>query len=147
MTPPEAATVTTDEITGAGVPGGGSEELISGMLARGYRLEFAQRLYEQIKGFGSYGFPESHSASFALLAYASAYLKRHHPAAFVCGLLNSLPMGFYGPAQLIQDAAHFALSGSNISCSVMSIIKSQNRLGWYSNSPSISQICIVYHSI
>lgn len=80
------------------------KELIEGMLSRGYQQEFAERLYEQIKGFGNYGFPESHSASFALIAYASAYLKKHHTAAFTCGLLNSLPMGFYGPPQLIQDA-------------------------------------------
>lgn len=61
-------------------------------------------MFEQIKGFGGYGFPESHSASFALIAYASAWLKRHHPAALYCGILNSLPMGFYQPYQLIQDA-------------------------------------------
>ncbi|MCL4104340.1 UNVERIFIED_CONTAM: hypothetical protein GTU68_047302 [Idotea baltica] len=80
------------------------KKLIDGMLQRGYDLDFAKRLFEQIKGFGGYGFPESHSASFALLAYFSAWLKRHHPAAFYTGLLNSLPMGFYSPSQLIQDA-------------------------------------------
>jgi len=79
-------------------------KLIQGMLKRGYDENFARRLFEQIKGFGGYGFPESHSASFALLAYFSAWLKRHHPAAFYVGLLNSLPMGFYSPSQLIQDA-------------------------------------------
>ncbi len=79
-------------------------KLIQGMLQRGYDEGFARRLFEQIKGFGGYGFPESHSASFALLAYFSAWLKRHHPAAFYVGLLNSLPMGFYSPSQLIQDA-------------------------------------------
>ena len=79
-------------------------KLVQGMLARGYEEDFAKRLFEQIKGFGGYGFPESHSASFALLAYVSAWLKRHHPAAFYCGLLNSQPMGFYSPSQLIQDA-------------------------------------------
>ena len=79
-------------------------KLISGMLERGYDEEFARRLFEQIKGFGGYGFPESHSASFALLAYVSAWLKCHHPAAFFTGLLNSQPMGFYSPSQLIQDA-------------------------------------------
>ena len=78
--------------------------LVNGMLQRGYDEAFAKRLFEQIKGFGGYGFPESHSASFALLAYVSAWLKRHHPAAFYCGLLNSQPMGFYSPSQLIQDA-------------------------------------------
>ena len=80
------------------------KKLTRGMIARGYDEEFSQRLFEQIKGFGGYGFPESHSASFALLAYISAWLKRHHPAAFVAGLLNSQPMGFYSPSQLIQDA-------------------------------------------
>ncbi len=80
------------------------EKLTQGMIERGYNEDFARRLFEQIKGFGGYGFPESHSASFALLAYISAWLKRHHPAAFVVGLLNSQPMGFYSPSQLIQDA-------------------------------------------
>jgi len=79
-------------------------KLLDGMRARGYSAEFAQRIFQQIKGFGDYGFPESHSASFALLAYVSAWLKRHHPAAFCCALLNSQPMGFYGPSQLVQDA-------------------------------------------
>jgi len=78
--------------------------LVQGMLQRGYDEGFARRLFEQIKGFGGYGFPESHSASFALLAYISAWLKRHHPAAFYVGLLNSQPMGFYSPSQLVQDA-------------------------------------------
>ena len=78
--------------------------LIGGMLARGYSTAFAQAIYRQILGFGEYGFPESHSASFALLVYVSAWLKRHEPAAFCCGLLNSQPMGFYAPSQLVQDA-------------------------------------------
>jgi error-prone DNA polymerase len=80
------------------------EKLIQGMLNKGYSRDYAERLFEQMKGFGSYGFPESHSASFAILAYFSAFLKRHHTAAFYCALLNSQPMGFYAPAQLIQDA-------------------------------------------
>ena len=87
---------------------GGLEEferkLIDGMLARGHDLQFAKRVFAQIKGFGEYGFPESHAASFALLVYVSAWLKRHHPAAFYCALLNSQPMGFYTPSQLVQDA-------------------------------------------
>ena len=66
--------------------------------------DFAERCFQQIEGFGSYGFPESHAASFALLVYASAWLKRHHPAAFACALLNSQPMGFYAPAQIVRDA-------------------------------------------
>ncbi len=80
------------------------QRLISGMLARGYKREFAQQIYGQILGFGEYGFPESHSASFALLAYVSAWLKHHEPAAFLAALLNSQPMGFYAPSQLVQDA-------------------------------------------
>jgi error-prone DNA polymerase len=78
--------------------------IISGMLERGYELGFAQAICEQIKGFGEYGFPESHAASFALLTYASSWLKCHEPAAFLCALLNSQPMGFYSPSQLVQDA-------------------------------------------
>ena len=80
------------------------KKLVDGMLARGHDKTFAQRVFKQIKGFGDYGFPESHAASFALLVYVSSWLKCHEPAAFYCGLLNSLPMGFYSPAQLIQDA-------------------------------------------
>ena len=80
------------------------EKLLAGMAERGYPAELAERLYRQIEGFGDYGFPESHAASFALLAYVSAWLKRHHPAEFLCALLNSQPMGFYSPSQLVQDA-------------------------------------------
>ena len=79
-------------------------KLINGMLERGYTREFAEQVFMQVKGFGDYGFPESHSASFALLAYVSAWLKYYHPAAFCCALLNSQPMGFYQPAQLVNDA-------------------------------------------
>ncbi|HAJ43127.1 MAG TPA: error-prone DNA polymerase, partial [Alcanivorax sp.] len=78
--------------------------VIDGMRANGYSGDYARRLFEQMKGFGGYGFPESHSASFALLVYVSAWLKRHHTSAFYCGLLNSLPMGFYSPSQILQDA-------------------------------------------
>ena len=80
------------------------DKLITGMLERGHDPDFAERLYQQICGFGGYGFPESHAASFALLVYVSAWIKRHHPAAFYCALLNSQPMGFYSPSQLVQDA-------------------------------------------
>jgi error-prone DNA polymerase len=80
------------------------EKLKRGMQANGYSAEFADSIYRQILGFGEYGFPESHSASFALLVYVSSWLKRHHPAAFCAALLNSQPMGFYAPAQLVQDA-------------------------------------------
>jgi error-prone DNA polymerase len=78
--------------------------LMSGMRARGYSEDFAKRIFRQIQGFGEYGFPESHASSFALLAYASAWVKRHEPAIFTCALLNSQPMGFYAPAQLVRDA-------------------------------------------
>ncbi|OIR16486.1 error-prone DNA polymerase [mine drainage metagenome] len=80
------------------------QRLIDGMSARGYRQEFALQIFQQILGFGEYGFPESHAASFALLVYISAWLKCHEPAAFACALLNSQPMGFYAPTQLVQDA-------------------------------------------
>ncbi|MFC5488823.1 error-prone DNA polymerase [Dokdonella soli] len=80
------------------------EKIRGGMLARGYDEAYYERIFEQIKGFGEYGFPESHSASFANLAWASSWLKHYHPAAFTCALLNSQPMGFYQPSQLIQDA-------------------------------------------
>jgi error-prone DNA polymerase len=80
------------------------QRLKDGMRARGYPDEFAAQIYRQILGFGEYGFPESHSASFALLVYVSAWLKCHEPAAFLAGLLNSQPMGFYAPSQLVQDA-------------------------------------------
>ncbi len=79
-------------------------KFIAGMLNNGYELSFAEAAFEQIRGFGSYGFPESHAASFALLVYASAWLKCHYPAVFTAALLNSQPMGFYAPAQLIRDA-------------------------------------------
>lgn len=80
------------------------ERLISRMLAKGIPLEFAERVFQQIQGFGEYGFPESHAASFALISYASAWLKRHWPAEFTCSLLNAQPMGFYSPATIIEDA-------------------------------------------
>src|SRR5687767_5536559 len=80
------------------------ERLKSGMRANGYSAQFAEAIYRQILGFGEYGFPESHSASFALLVYVSSWIKCHYPAAFCAALLNSQPMGFYAPAQLVQDA-------------------------------------------
>jgi len=79
------------------------QKLITGMTSRGYAPQFAQQVFNQIKGFGEYGFPESHAASFALLVYVSAWMKCHHPAVFTCALLNSQPMGFYAPAQLVQE--------------------------------------------
>lgn len=80
------------------------DPLVEGMMARGYDRDFAERCYEQIKGFGEYGFPESHAQAFAWLTYVSSWLKCHHPAVFACALLNSQPMGFYAPAQLVGDA-------------------------------------------
>ncbi len=80
------------------------DKLISGMVANKYERDFAERIFRQIEGFGSYGFPESHAASFALIAYASAWLKCHHPDVFCAALLNSQPMGFYAPAQIVRDA-------------------------------------------
>jgi error-prone DNA polymerase len=78
--------------------------MVEGMVNRGYERDFAQNCFEQIKGFGSYGFPESHAAAFAQLVYVSSWIKHHHPAAFACALLNSQPMGFYAPAQIVRDA-------------------------------------------
>ncbi|WP_377512278.1 error-prone DNA polymerase [Octadecabacter sp. R77987] len=80
------------------------DKFIAGMLARDYTPEFAESCFSQIEGFGEYGFPESHAAAFAMLAYVSAWLKRHHPTAFACALLNAQPMGFYAPAQIVRDA-------------------------------------------
>ncbi len=79
------------------------DRILQGMSARGYNSEFAEQIFEQIKGFGSYGFPESHAASFALITYVSCWLKCHHPAAFTCALMNSQPLGFYSDNQLVQD--------------------------------------------
>jgi error-prone DNA polymerase len=80
------------------------DDMINGMISNGYTAEFAERTFNQIKGFGSYGFPESHAASFALIAYASAWVKRHHPDSFCAALLNAQPMGFYAPSQVARDA-------------------------------------------
>ena len=87
-----------------GTIGSFQEKFVSRMIARGYEEEFVLACFEQIKGFGSYGFPESHAASFALLVYVSAWIKKHHPAAFAAALLNSQPMGFYAPAEIVRCA-------------------------------------------
>src|SRR5205085_11205069 len=79
-------------------------KLIQGMLKNGYKMEYAQKVFKQLEGFGSYGFPESHAASFALLVYVSSWIKCYYPGVFACALLNSMPMGFYQPAQIIIDA-------------------------------------------
>ncbi|HET7084350.1 MAG TPA: error-prone DNA polymerase [Rhizomicrobium sp.] len=109
-----AAKFTPDEANGlrramatfrhVGTIGSFQEKFITRMTARGYEKSFAEACFEQIKGFGSYGFPESHAASFALLVYVSAWIKRHHPAAFAAALLNSQPMGFYAPAEIVRCA-------------------------------------------
>src|ERR1700736_3789373 len=80
------------------------DKLINGMIAKGYEKDFAEKTFSQLEGFGSYGFPESHAASFALIAYASSWLKCHHPDVFCAALLNAQPMGFYAPAQIVRDA-------------------------------------------
>jgi error-prone DNA polymerase len=110
----EAAKFTAEEANGLrrsmatfrnlGTIGKYESKLIGNMVARGYDPEFARSCFDQIKGFGSYGFPESHAASFAQLVYVSSWLKHYHPDAFCCGLLNSQPMGFYAPAQIVGDA-------------------------------------------
>ncbi|MBR1177677.1 error-prone DNA polymerase [Bradyrhizobium sp. KB893862 SZCCT0404] len=110
----EAAHFTSEEANGlrrsmatfrnVGTIGQYEEKLIGNMVARGYDPNFARSCFDQIKGFGSYGFPESHAASFAQLVYISSWLKHYHPDAFCCGLLNSQPMGFYAPAQIVSDA-------------------------------------------
>ncbi len=82
------------------------DKIVNGMTERGYEKRFAVQIFEQIKGFSEYGFPESHAASFALLVYASCWIKRHHPAEFLAAMLNSQPLGFYSPSQLVQDARH-----------------------------------------
>ncbi|WP_372574791.1 error-prone DNA polymerase [Ruegeria jejuensis] len=87
-----------------GTIGAFRDRFIGGMLNNGYELEFAKRCFSQIEGFADYGFPESHAAAFAMLVYVSAWLKCHHPAVFACALLNSQPMGFYAPAQIVRDA-------------------------------------------
>jgi len=110
----EAAKFTPEEANGLrrsmatfrniGTIGSFEQKMVGNMIARGYDATFAQNCFEQIKGFGSYGFPESHAAAFAQLVYVSSWLKHYHPDAFCCGLLNSQPMGFYAPAQIVGDA-------------------------------------------
>ncbi len=110
----EAAKFTSEEANGlrramatfrnVGTIGKFEDKMVGNMIARGYDPEFAKNCFNQIKGFGAYGFPESHAASFAQLVYVSSWLKHFHPDAFCCGLLNSQPMGFYAPAQIVGDA-------------------------------------------
>lgn len=94
------------------------EALIEGLTGHGYPMSFAQAICKQIEGFGEYGFPESHAASFAKLVYISAWLKCHHPSAFLCALLNSQPMGFYSPSQLVQDAKRHGVAALPVDVTV-----------------------------
>ena len=129
------------------------KKLIDGMRSRGYSKDFALRIFNQIKGFGEYGFPESHSASFALLAYASAWLKYYYHAAFTCALLNSQPMGFYRPDQLIQDAKKHNVEvhptdilHSEYDCKIIDLSEKKIRLGFRMvkgiNKTTATKICI-----
>jgi len=93
------------------------DKMVSRMVARGYTADFAQRCFNQIKGFGDYGFPESHAASFALLVYVSSWLKCHYPAVFAAALLNSQPMGFYAPAQIVRDAREHGVEAREVDVS------------------------------
>ncbi len=131
------------------------EKLTTNMRANGYPEEFIQRINRQIEGFGEYGFPESHAAGFALIAYVSSWLKHYYPAAFCCALLNSLPMGFYSPSQLVQDVQRH-----DVSVLPVDINASQwdSTLEWYQNKSAIrlgfrrvkglneeAALCIVQH--
>jgi len=108
------------------------KKLKEGMRRNGYSAEFADSIFRQILGFGEYGFPESHSASFALLAYVSSWLKHHHPAAFCAALLNSQPMGFYAPAQLVQDARRHGVEvrPADVACSSWDCTLEEGRSAW-----------------
>ncbi|MDT9000335.1 error-prone DNA polymerase [Paucibacter sp. APW11] len=107
------------------------DKILTGMRERGYQDAFAESIFKQIKGFASYGFPESHAASFALLTYISCWLKRHEPAAFLCALLNSQPLGFYTPSQLVQDARRHGVEvlSADVSLSALDSTLSPEQLG------------------
>ncbi len=112
------------------------DRMVSGMLARGYTQEFADRIFKQIEGFGEYGFPESHAISFALITYTSCWLKLHQPACFLAALLNSQPMGFYGASQLVQDAQRHGVPvravdvlHSDWDCTLETVVEPAVRLG------------------
>ena len=112
------------------------ERLVAGMAARGYHEAFARQIYQQILGFGEYGFPESHSASFSLLVYVSCWLKRYHPAAFTAALLNSQPMGFYAPAQLVADARRHGVPVKSVDVTVSAWDCTLEKVGSDSNFSS-----------
>jgi error-prone DNA polymerase len=111
------------------------DRVVNGMLERGYTREFAERIFKQIEGFGEYGFPESHAASFALLVYISCWIKRHEPAAFLAAMLNSQPLGFYAPAQLVRDAREHGIEvravdvlQSSIACTLEEFVAAPNEI-------------------
>ncbi|MDB5619152.1 error-prone DNA polymerase [Tardiphaga sp.] len=141
----EAAKFTPEEANGLrramatfrniGTIGSFETKMVGNMIARGYDEKFAQNCFEQIKGFGSYGFPESHAAAFAQLVYVSSWLKHYHPDAFCCGLLNSQPMGFYAPSQIVRDARENGVVIRNID---VSFSHSQNTL---------EERCGPYHAV
>lgn len=106
------------------------DRIVSGMLERGYEREFAESIFRQIQGFGEYGFPESHAASFALLVYASAWLKCHEPAVFLCAMLNSQPMGFYSPSQLVQDGKRHGVEVRPVDVTIS---------GWHSSLEAVDK--------
>ncbi|MBS0274809.1 MAG: error-prone DNA polymerase [Proteobacteria bacterium] len=109
------------------------DKFVGRMVERGYEQDFAERCFKQIEGFGSYGFPESHAASFALLVYVSAYIKKYHPAAFGCALLNSQPMGFYAPAEIVRDAREHAVEVRPVDVNYSkwdNQLESDDRGGW-----------------
>src|SRR5687767_13796529 len=103
------------------------EKLIAGMLERGYQQQFAEQIFQQILGFGEYGFPESHAASFALLVYVSSWLKCHEPAAFACALLNSQPLGFYSNSSIVQDAKRHGVEVRPVDVHVSAVDSSLER--------------------
>ena len=105
----------------AGTIGTFKQKMIDGMLANNYSRDFAERCFAQIEGFGTYGFPESHAASFALLVYASAWMKCRYPDVFACALLNAQPMGFYAPAQIVRDAREHGIDGARGGCECVGV--------------------------
>jgi error-prone DNA polymerase len=115
------------------------DRFMTGMLKNGYDEDFARRCFAQIEGFGSYGFPESHAASFALLVYASAWIKRHHPGIFACALLNSQPMGFYAPAQIVRDAREH---GVTVLPPCIQASHWDNRMEWIDRSGHAPQLAL-----
>jgi len=111
------------------------DKLIKGMLDNGYTQEFAERTFRQLEGFGSYGFPESHAASFALIAYASSWVRCHHPDVFLAAILNAQPMGFYAPAQLVRDAREHGVEVRPVDV---------NRSGW---DCTLEATDVKYHAV